>query len=423
VTYGAANGIAEQPVIGFTTDESQNRWVATHAALYLLKPGQSSFRRYSAADGLHLQSNPATYCDSRLGGGDRSCPIYGGAVDPGITEIVGGGPNEVFVGYQGNEQGSGLWDDPNRHSGKLDRVRLRADGSLQVDRIDMVSGLHGAQYWHNRTVQRMVYDHFHHPHELYVGTNHGVDLMRPDQFRYPRPDEWFDNANIEYMADHLHPVVCYHAPCDDTESNQRMGDWRGLALASDGDLWVAGGWTAGKIRWDPSLTHWFSRPGDQAFSIAFGDPYPIAPTNYGFTNAPVFLVPQEGDRVSLSAVSVAPNGSVWFASNTFHAADPSYGVAMWDGYRFHYYDPRRDLGMAENNVQDLIALPDGRLVLAGRHSGLVFWDPASRTHQTVRAGLGLADDDVYRLELDRMVSPPTLHVSTRLGATALRRLP
>ena len=171
------------------------------------------------------------------------------------------------------------------------------------------------------------------------------------------------------------------------------------------------------------MTQWFSRAGEQAFSIAFGDPYPIPPTNYGFTNAPVFLAPQEGDRVSLSAVSVAPDGAVWFSGNAFHAGDPSYGVAMWDGHRFHYYDPGRELGMAENNVQDLIALPDGRLVLAGAHSGLVFWDPISHAHQSVTAGSGLPDNDVNRLELDRMVTPPTLHVSTRTGATALRRLP
>src|SRR5262249_55868837 len=156
---------------------------------------------------------------------------------------------------------------------------------------------------------------------------------RPDQFRDPRPEEWFDTVNLEFMADHLHPVVCYHAPCDATESNQRMGDWRGLALAPGGELWVAGGWTGGKVRWEPSLTGWVSRTGEQAFSIAFGDPYPIPPNNDGFTNAPVFLVPQEGDRVSLSAVSVAPDGSVWFSSNAFHPGDPSHGVAMWDGRR------------------------------------------------------------------------------------------
>ena len=65
----------------------------------------------------------------------------------------------------------------------------------------------------------------------------------------PNSGEWFDNAAKEYMADHLHPRVCFLVPCvAGSESNQRMGDWRGLAIAPDGDLWVAGKWTAGKAR-------------------------------------------------------------------------------------------------------------------------------------------------------------------------------
>ena len=422
-SYGAADGILESPVVGFTTDETQNRWVATHDALYLLRPGQTTFHRYAAADGLHLQSNPAVYCDARLPGGDHLCPIYGAAVDPGITEIVGGGPNEVFVGYAGHDEGTGEWDDPNRHTGKLDRVRLLADGTIQVDRIDMCSGAHGGQYWHNRTVERMIYDHFIHLHELYVGTNHGVDLMRPDRFRYPRPDEWFDTANLEFMADHLHPRVCYHRPCDNTESNQRMGDWRGLALAPDGELWVAGMWTAGKIRWDPDLLHWFSRPGEQAFSVAFGDPYPVPPNDYGFINQPVFMPPLEGDHVSISAVAVAPDGKVWFSGGALYNGYPDYGIAYWDGHTFHYYDPQIDLEMPERGVRDLIALPTGQLVVAGPNSGLTLWNPATGAHQALRAPQWLPDDRVLRLELDKMVSPPALHVSTSRGATVLRVLP
>jgi len=44
-SYGAADGILESPVVGFTTDETQNRWVATHDALYILRPGQTTFHR------------------------------------------------------------------------------------------------------------------------------------------------------------------------------------------------------------------------------------------------------------------------------------------------------------------------------------------------------------------------------------------
>ncbi len=419
--YGSANGILEMPVVGMTTDETQNRWAATHTALYLLEPGKTSFKRYAATDGLHLMGNPVSYCDSNFGGGDRSCPIFGAAAAPGISTIVGGGPNEVFVGYFGVDEGPGDWSDPERHSGKLDRVRVRPDGSLQVDRFDLVSNNHGAQYWHNRTIHRMVYDHFLHKHELYLGTNHGVDLLRPDAFRKPNPGEWFDTVNIEYMADHLHARVCYHAPCDNTESNQRMGDWRGLALSPDGMLWTAGKWTAGKIRWSADLKAWFSA-GGSAFAVAFGDPYPTLDNGNGYINEPVFRVPLEGDEVNLSAVTVAPDGRVWFASDPAKPTEPAYGIASWDGRRFTVYDPIV-LGLGEKNVRDLVALPDGRLVLAGPNTGLLIWNPATFAAQPLRGTAWLPDDHVNRLELDTMVSPPTLHVSTYSGAAALRALP
>ena len=418
VQYGAAQGIQEPRVVGVTTDEAQNLWVATHAALYLLKPGETRFRRFAAADGLHLMSNPASYCDDWAP--DHACPILGGAADPGITEIIGGGPGEVFVGYQGITEGSGDYTDPNRHSGGLDRARLDGAG-LQVTRLQMVSGA-SVEFWHNRTVVRLVYDHFVHPHELYVGTNHGVDRMLPDRYREPKKGEWFNDVNKEWMADHLHPQVCFHHACTN-ESDLRLGDWRGLALTPEGDLWVAGRWTAGKIRWTQSIADWFSRPGSQAFQLAFGDPYPAAPNADGFVNEPVFRPPQEGDAVALSAVAVAPDGRVWFASAATYTQDPTYGVAVWDGRAFRTLDPGSDLGMAEGTVRDLVALPDGRLVLAGATTGLALYDPRSGRSTPLRGPKWLPDDRVARLELDRMVDPPALHVSTAGGAAVLRKFP
>jgi hypothetical protein len=187
---------------------------------------------------------------------------------------------------------------------------------------------------------------------------------------------------------------------------------------------VAGKWTAGAIRpvaesfrqsADPTtyLNQWVTRQG-QAFSKAFGDPY-FYSGGTGFINEPVFRVPQEGDTVNLSAVSVAPDGRVWFASAPPDAAaGPSYGIAVWDGHSFHVYSPTRDLGLSEENVQDLVALPDGRMALAFRQSGVVLWNPASGDRQTLK---GLPDPQVYRLELDTMMKPAVLHISTMSGAT------
>src|SRR5207248_1282000 len=134
VSIRAGQGIPDDQIMGLELDTMVN----PHAALYVMKPGEGAFRRFDARDGLHLQGNPVRYCDADIAGGDRKCPIYGAAADPGISEIEGGAAGEVFVGYFGTDDGSADWSDPNRHTGKLDRVRPGANGALQVDRFDLV---------------------------------------------------------------------------------------------------------------------------------------------------------------------------------------------------------------------------------------------------------------------------------------------
>jgi hypothetical protein len=418
-SYGWADGILESPVVGVSTDEAQNLWVATNTALYLMRPDTGTFRRYSSADGLHLMDNPdqirEDYCDS-------TAIVNGAAYPPGISTIVGGAADEVFVGYYGADEMNGDCTDPPeaRHSGKIDRVRVEADGTLDVARFDLASAGFGMQYWHNRTIRRLLYDHFIHPHTLYAGANHGVSLILPDRYRPPDPGEWPGFPILEYMGDHLHAAVCFHEACPiGSEGNQRMGDWFGLAIAPDGDLWTAGRWAAGKIRWDPlGPLHWVHRSGADAFSEAFGDPYP--------GNQPVFFPPLEGDPVTLSAVAVTPDDTVWFGNRIVYGPDSgerNYGIASFrSGHGFTYYWPT-DVGMSEVDVQDIVALPDGRLVFAGPNTGLVFYDPATKESVPMRAGQGIPDDRVTQLELDTMVDPPALHVSTFGGAAVIRVFP
>jgi hypothetical protein len=308
------------------------------------------------------------------------------------------------------------WCDPTAHSGKIDRVRLRADGALQVDRFDLTSVDHGGKYWHDRNVNRLLYDHRSHPHTLYAATEHGVDALFPDRFRLPASGEGVNTAYREWMGDHLHARVCFERPCDATEANQRMGDWLGLALDASGDLWHAGRWSAGLIRWDADPATWVSR-GGSAFKVAFGDPY-LGP---GTGNAPVFEVAKEGHSVHLSAVAVCPDGKVWFGS--LGAEDGVEAtIAAWDGHGFQYLTGAA-VGLAEASVRDLVCLPDGRLAIASPDSGLVLYDPATHGSTPIRGGGLIPSDQILSLELDTMPSPPTLHVATAAGAAAIRVLP
>jgi hypothetical protein len=433
--YGAADGISESPVVGVTTDEAQNRWVATPAALYLLRPGETRFRRYDASAGLHLPENAVSYCDDHpMKAGDRCNGTVTTGSGLAITRIVGGAPGEVFVGYAGVDltpgtkcapkdpslppnEGFGDYCDPAHHSGKIDRVHLGADGSLAVDRMDLVTNKEGGEYWHDRTIQRLVFDHLVHPHTLYAGTNHGVTILFPDRYRAPRPGEWYDAAYSEWMGDHLHATVCDPGPCGTDEGAVRMGDWAGLAVDASGNLWHAGRWTAGLITWDADPIRWVTRYG-AAFAKAFGDPYPIAPNADGFTNEPVFKVAREGDSPHLTGAAVCPDGRVWFTSSGPQSGTSDV-VAVWDGRKFTTFAAGA-LGLPAGGARDVACLPDGRVALASSGAGVILYDPVSGATKPVP---GLPGGDVQVLEVDRTIDPPALHVATGAGAAVLRVLP
>jgi hypothetical protein len=410
-----------------TTDEAQNRWIATPMALYLATPG-GALRRYDERDGLHLGDATGRapgpvgwvkYCDNVPVAADAPCAgqvIWGGATQYGIRSLAGGGPNEVFVGYHGGKTPGVVcgsdpdpdWCDSLVHSGKIDRVRLNQDGSLTVDRFEYWENDLGMRYWHNRTPFRLLYDHVAHAGTLYSAHEHGIDIAFPDRFRpYSPPsslDAWLDT----WFGDHAHAVVCTPVPCGQPGSGTRAGDWRGLALDAQGRLWHAGEWTAGLIPWDSSPVNWWVRG---VFDLAFGDPYTNGP---GFRNEPVFKVPQEADPVYLTAVSVCPDGRVWFASTGPTAVNDT--VAVWDGSAFRTFDARA-LGLGERGVQDLVCLPDGRIVLAGVTSGAAVYDPSSGASKPLD---GLPSQRVNRLGVDTMVAPYAVMVSTDAGAAVLR---
>jgi hypothetical protein len=140
------------------------------------------------------------------------------------------------------------------------------------------------------------------------------------------------------------------------------------------------------------------------------------------------MPPIEGDPVFINGVTVAPNGVVWWSSSR-------YGVASFDDKiakpGFTYFNPA-SIGVA-GSVSDIVALPDGRIAIGSNGGGVTFWDPppppwenpphTPRPTTTIRAGAGLPDNQVNRLQLDTMVNPPVLHVSTGTGGAAIRVFP
>ena len=408
--YGSADGILEAP-ISASTDEVQNIWVVTERALYLLAPGQKRFHRYTAADGLHVGP--------------------GFTEPPDFTLVIGGGKaagnGECFVGYYFHDTHDNPGDkvpfahtdkDPVAHMGKLDQVVLRADGTLDVRRYDF----HNTNDWHfyeTRTIMSGVYDHVFHPGELYLGSNHGVNRVQGDKWRAPKTsselaDPW--QVEKEYYADHVHPVVCTGGPCTPDRAIA-FGDFFGLALGPDGRLWMGGLTSAAAIGWTPTLRDWYeSYAGHNPFVPAFGDPLP--------TNPPIFKPPNYGDPVNIRAVAPTEDGMVWFASGEVEAwRGPTYGLAGVDEKKhITYYDPIA-LGAIEYNILEMVALPDGRLVLGFPDSGLLVWKPGDPKGHRLTTKDGLPGNRIGRLYLDRMVDPPALYVPTDGGLAVFRTVP
>ena len=432
--YGTMNGLREGWIVDVTTDEAQNRWIATPNALYLATPG-GALRRYDERDGLHLGEvtgrTPGPigwvkYCDDQPVPGNAPCTgnmVWGGANQVGIRSLAGGKPNEVFVGYQGTKTpgiegtcgGGPDWCDPMRHSGKIDRVHLNSDGTITVDRFDYWVNDHNLGYWHNRSPFRLLYDHVYHPGTLYAANDHGIVIVFPDRYvpyagtSKADLDPWLD----KFIGDHLHAQVCYHASCA-SGGDPRAGDWRGLWLDSNGSIWHAGQFTAGLATWDPDPVNWWGRWG-AAFQQSFGDPYVLGgPPG----TEPVFKVPLEGDNVNLTAVSLCPDGRVWFGSSGPTSVNDT--VAVWHGNAgFQTFDARA-LGLPDRPVEDLVCLPDGRLVIAGSNGGTVVYDPATGASKRLA---GLPGTHVNRLTLDTTVKPWALMVATDAGAAVLRSIP
>jgi hypothetical protein len=397
--YGSAQGLLEAP-ISASTDEAENLWVVTGRALYLLRPGEKLFRRYTAADGLHVGS--------------------GWTDPPDFTLVAGGRAGECFVGYYAHDthdppdKNAHTNLDPIAHMGKMDQVRLNSDLSLRVDRYDF----HNSNDWHfyeTRTVMSLVYDHFQHPGELYLGSNHGVTRVQPAKFRLPATSqERADPFTVEweYYADHVHPVVCDNGFYGDLGDKCHVvfGDFFGLTLAEDGRLWMGGLTSGGAIRWTPDLQGWReSYAGRNPFVPAFESP-------------PVFTPSSQGGNVNIRSVAVTLDGTVWFASGEADSwRGATFGLAAWDGKHFQYVDPR-SIGAPDFNVLEMVAWDD-KLVLGFPSTGLLVWKPGEARGKRLGIKEGLPGEAIGRMSLDRMVDPPQLLVPTEGGLAVLRSLP
>ncbi|MFL5359828.1 MAG: hypothetical protein ACJ78U_02585 [Myxococcales bacterium] len=417
--YGSAQGLLERP-ISASTDEAENLWVVTTRALYLMRPGEGTFRRYTAADGLHVGPGWTEPPDFTFVAGGKGVAAPRPEI-PGKRGPIPATIGQAFIGYYAHDThepqnpGAHTNVDPIAKLGKMDEVLLKEDMTLIVHRYDF----HNSNDWHfyeTREIMNAVYDHFHHPGELYVSSNHGVTRVQPENFRDPftsAEKAFVPGVEKEYYADHVHPWVCDGAPCS-SGARSMFGDFFGLLLADDGRIWMGGLTTGAAIHWTPDLQLWRnSWKPDNPFDPAFGDG----------SGPPIFETRREGDLVNIRAVAETMDGKIWFASGGNAGwRVPWLGLASWEGgTRFQYYDPHK-LGALEGNILELVGWED-RLVFGFPNTGLLIWKPGEAKGQRFGIPQGLPGEQIGRLYLDRMTDPPALYVPTEGGLAVLRSLP
>jgi hypothetical protein len=248
--YGPQHG-GPRDVYQVSADASGNLWVAGgEDGLFLLRPNATRFERFTMADGLR----PYGYLP------DGSDPI--GPRFLKVIAVTGGSADTVYVGYEGLPGCESTWDNPaNRptatnpglgyvyKSGDADKVSLTATG-IQVAHYDIFSGpglvsreLEGREKL--CTIFRIVYDAG--AGNLWFGGNHGFAWGDPKHAGAPKCN---GAASCSGVAEHSHPAFNGCTKDDGCGTWAWItADYRGIAVAPDGDVWFGGADRTTRFHW------------------------------------------------------------------------------------------------------------------------------------------------------------------------------
>ncbi|MDY7231866.1 hypothetical protein [Hyalangium rubrum] len=328
--YGVNEG-GPSVVYGVTADEGGNVWVAGgEEGLFLLKPGATSFQRYTMTDGLR----PYGYMAD--GSIPQGLPPY-----LKVISVAGGPAGTVFVGYEG-QPGTGYdhcennWDGPNPiparyKSGDADKVTLLSDGTLNVVHYDIFSGPNvvgdepqGREKLCN--VLRIAYDK--RTQSVWFGGNHG----------FARGDALFEGnpaCNGQHscagLTEHVHPAINAYVYSHQSEDKVKYPDdkskWRvrgalltdayyGVAVDPSGDAWFGGADRSTRFRYVSSSgdinkpNYWRAQVMSEGKEYAWNR-YDVWTDTVG---EPQMSRPEQRTGDHVSGIALTRDGSVWMGS-------------------------------------------------------------------------------------------------------------
>lgn len=380
--FGSSHGL-NGPVIDGGPDEGGNIWAATPDALYVLRAGQTTFKRFTATEGLRIQ----TFTDSA---GQPSVSH--------ITAIAAGKPGEVFVGYRGYEGtipppapprccvARADFSDPRWSLGQADKITLDPEGAIQALRYEFRCDLPNC--WEESSVRRMLFAHQGAATgHLFVGFDHGVAHVFNDIF-----------------GDHIHIQTWWHYP--DGTRVQQQGEQYGLFVLPTGELLSGAINGVGLFNWNPDPKAWVRG----SFRWVFTTYGTAEPFNAGAHTLDV----SAGYREDQRGVAMTSDGTAWFASATRGLGSYNDTTARGDYNRIQTYTTVP--GLPASGLMDLAADPDDTLWIVDGAGRLLRFNPATLS---VQAWPGIAG--ARRVVMDTTVVPRAVYVSMGNNGLAVIR--
>lgn len=338
-----AHGVAA-PVRSISADRGGNVWAANGRGLLLLRAGAETWELFTQEDGLPEWNTMA---------------------------VAGGRDGQVWVGYEGLFPDANYFDDPPEiaKSGDVDLIELDGDG-LEIVRHYDISSPPAPDYPDGRDVLRTCYRivpvlEGRWKGDVWFGCNHGVAA-------------WTEQYDM--VQEHQHTAIW-------RDGTDHTGDFRGLAVRPDGNVWIAGAHNGGLLRYDDEGGQFWARI-DPVIDI-----WPDAVSN-----------DPRGDDWTM-ALELDESGGLWaggFGNGLAYRAPD--GTWSW---------LQQKDGLPDDRVYDLALDPDGSLWVA-TDAGLARVRDG-QVVQVLDSRTGLPGSP-YAVAIDDTVTPRRVLIGTSQGA-------
>lgn len=364
--YSSAYGIGSVQSVG--VDDALNVWLLDGARIGILRPGESA-PRWSSNVGQAAQG----FGSNKLA--------------TGSSVICGGTPGRAYVGYLADELSDSLLGDvnnPEYKKGDLDVVKLTAEGTIALETHLSESAVYQGKAQNQlgvRNTNDWRYDEDRsvlvcrrlrkgpNAGDLFIGTNHGVTMIRGTVYN-----------------SHRHPVW-------DVNGSLRIGYNFALGSSFDGTQVLMGNeWKLGILKAPGELTQW-DRSNENPWIVD--------------TYAPEVNSLEQEDNW---------RGFAQTKDGSYYLSSARYG--LWKMTMKGNGQPAfsKMSGLPTDSLGQLEASEDGALFVATDGAGL--WKLGA--DGKLAKVKDVAGNEVKQLVYEPRVSPPMLFVLTDAGLTVLR---